>query len=104
MQCKFYMAIGVNGQRMTSLVSWMNLQVCILTPPPPKKINSSFSLYQQLYAEELFLIPAQIIYHLVVLRNILIFFFILKILPRNGWQRMWHTYLSFVVMLLRPKC
>lgn len=43
--------------------------------PPPKKINSSFSLYQQLYAEELFLIPAQIIYHLVVLRNILIFFF-----------------------------
>lgn len=45
------------------------------TPPPPKKINSSFSLYQQLYAEELFLIPAQIIYHLVVLRNILIFFF-----------------------------
>lgn len=45
------------------------------TPPPPKKINSSFSLYQQLYAEELFLIPAQIIYHLVVLRNILNFFF-----------------------------
>lgn len=44
------------------------------TPPPPP-INSSFSLYQQLYAEELFLIPAQIIYHLVVLRNILIFFF-----------------------------
>lgn len=42
---------------------------------PPQKINSSFSLYQQLYAEELFLIPAQIIYHLVVLRNILIFFF-----------------------------
>lgn len=43
---------------------------------PQKKINSSFSLYQQLYAEELFLIPAQInIYHLVVLRNILIFFF-----------------------------
>lgn len=52
MQCKFYMAIGMNGQRMTSLVSWMNLQVCILTPPPQKKINSSFSLYQQLYAEE----------------------------------------------------
>lgn len=45
------------------------------TPPLKKKINSSFSLYQQLYAEELFLIPAQIIYHLVVLRNILIFFF-----------------------------
>lgn len=37
--------------------------------------SMDFSLYQQLYAEELFLIPAQIIYHLVVLRNILNFFF-----------------------------
>lgn len=83
MQCKFYMAIGVNGQRMTSLVSWMNLQVCILTPPPQKKINSSFSLYQQLYAEELFLIPAQIIYRLVVLRNILNFFFHFKDSPEE---------------------
>lgn len=43
MQCKFYMAIGVNGQRMTSLVSWMNLQVCILTPPPKKK--NKFKLF-----------------------------------------------------------
>lgn len=102
MQCKFYMAIGVNGQRMISLVSWMNLQVCILThthSPPPKK---TFPL--PIVVSWIILILVQMKYQCSYEKYFEYFFFILKILQRNGWQRMWHTYLSFAVMLLHPKC
>lgn len=95
MQCKFYMAIGVNGQRMISLVSWMNLQVCILT-------KKSFPL--PIVVSRIILILVQMKYQCSYEKYFEYFFFILKILQRNGWQRMWHTYLFFAVMLLHPKC